>query len=255
MTETSLSDGRADACVESRPLPRFATCFQKAQSRSILYGNHPLILAQSFMSRSSITAVVQALNIIVAHGLEDARDVLSKTLRALKYEQVRVCTRGHELIATAQADPPDLIIAGVDLPDMDGPTALIEISREVTVPAIVVTQQRSLDIVQKALEDHVMAYLIEPIKSAEILPTIYLVLKRFEQFQELQAENESLKQALAERKLIDRAKGILMKRAGIDEETAYKRLRRLATNNRIRMAEAANRVMSVDDVFDPDEET
>jgi len=98
----------------------------------------------------------------------------------------------------------------------------------------------------------VMAYLIEPIKSAEIMPTIYLVLKRFEQFQELQAENESLKQALADRKLIDRAKGVLMKRAGIDEDAAYKRLRRLATNNRIRMAEAAERVLSVEDAFEAD---
>lgn len=194
---------------------------------------------------------IPPLKILLAHGIEDARLVLRESLYKLHYEDLHVSTSGPDLVAMAKEHVPDLIITGVDLPDLDGVTALIEISKTHKIPAIVVTQQRSLDVVQRALEDHVMAYLLEPVNVDEITPTIYLVLRRFEQFQELQQENESLKQALADRKLIERAKGALMKHAAIEEEDAYKRLRRMATDNRIRMAEAAERVLAVIELIEP----
>ncbi len=194
---------------------------------------------------------IPALKVILAHGIEDARIVLREALHKLRYEDLCVCASGPELIAMAKEHSPDLIITGVDLPGLDGIAALIEISKTHKIPAIVVTQQRSLELVQRALEDHVMAYLLEPVNVDEITPTIYLVLRRFEQFQELQQENESLKQALADRKLIERAKGALMKHAAIEEEDAYKRLRRMATDNRIRMAEAAERVLAVIEMIEP----
>ncbi len=191
------------------------------------------------------------LKIVVAHGVEDARTVLHTALLQLRHEDVLACTSGRELIQLSKDHSPDLIITGVDLPDVDGVAALIEISQTQKIPAIVVTQQSSLELVERALEDHVMAYLLEPVNVEEILPTIYLVLRRFEQFQELEQENESLKQALADRKVIERAKGVLMRHATIDEETAYKRLRRLATDNRMKMVEAAERVISVLALLEP----
>lgn len=192
------------------------------------------------------------LKVVLAHGAEDARTILREALIQLHFHQLRICSSGRELIALANEIEPELIITGVDLPDVDGVSALIEISQQHKIPAIVVTQQASLHVVERALEDHVMAYLLEPVNTDEIMPTIYLVLRRFEQFQELQQENESLKQALADRKVIDRAKGALMKQAGIDEETAYKRLRRMATDNRIRMADAADRILAVIGLIEPD---
>lgn len=197
------------------------------------------------------TTDVPSLKILLAHGVEDARTVLREALIKLRYHDVRVCSSGRELMHAVDELQPDLIITGVDLADLNGVEALVEISERVKIPAIVVTQQASLELVQRALEDHVMAYLLEPVNIEELLPTIYLVLRRFEQFQELEQENESLKQALADRKVIDRAKGALMKQAGIDEETAYKRVRRMATDNRIRMAEAAERILAVIELMEP----
>jgi response regulator NasT len=176
--------------------------------------------------------------------------MLYQALTTLRHDQIRSCSSGKAMIELVKEEPPDLIITGVDLPDQDGVTALLEISETHKIPAIVVTQQRTLENVQRALEDHVMAYLLEPIEVEEILPTIFLVLRRFEQFQELEQENESLKQALTDRKIIERAKGALMKQAGIDEETAYRRLRRYATDNRMKLAEAADRVISVMSLFE-----
>ncbi len=195
---------------------------------------------------------IPPLKIVLAHGVEDARTGLYEALRKLRYEEVYSCNTGRELIALAKEHTPDLIISGVDMPDIDGVSALVEISETLKIPAIIVTQERSLEVVQRALEDHVMAYLLEPVNVEEILPTIYLVLRRFEQFQDLRQENESLKQALADRKVIERAKGVLMKQGGIDEETAYKRLRRMATDSRIRMVEAAEKVLSVLALLEPD---
>lgn len=184
------------------------------------------------------------LKIALAHGMADAREAIHAALVLSRYEDIWMCRTGAELIATSLEHEPDLIITGVDLPDMDGPSALIEISQTLTIPAIVVTWQRSLELVQRSLEDHVMAYLLEPVKPEEIVPTIFLVTRRFEQLKELEAENQSLKQALADRKVIERAKGFLMKQHGLDEEAAYKQLRRQATDNRIRMVEAAQQVLS-----------
>lgn len=190
------------------------------------------------------------LKIALAHGVTDAREAIHAALVLAKYEDIWICQTAAELIATTLEREPDLIITGVDLPDMDGPSALIEISKSRMIPAIVVTRQRSLELVQRALEDHVMAYLLEPVKPEEIVPTIFLVIRRFEQLQELEAENQSLKQALSDRKVIERAKGFLMKQRSLDEEAAYKLLRRRATDNRIRMVEAAEQVLAGDRPLD-----
>ena len=180
------------------------------------------------------------LRVLVAYGTFDGRDVVSQLLTERRHDDIQACASGTRL---ALALEPDLIITGIDLPELDGLSALIQISQSLTIPAIVITQQSTLDKVEQALKDHVLAYLLEPIQPQEILPTIHLVMRRFEEFRELKTEVETLKQALSDRKVIEQAKGMLMQRAAIDEETAYKRLRRMATDNRIRLIEAAQTVI------------
>ena len=183
------------------------------------------------------------LRVLVAYGTFDGRDVVSQLLTERRHDDIQACASGTRLVEQALALEPDLIITGIDLPELDGLSALIQISQSLTIPAIVITQQSTLDKVEQALKDHVLAYLLEPIQPQEILPTIHLVMRRFEEFRELKTEVETLKQALSDRKVIEQAKGMLMQRAAIDEETAYKRLRRMATDNRIRLIEAAQTVI------------
>jgi AmiR/NasT family two-component response regulator len=186
----------------------------------------------------------ERLRILLAAGAEGESTVLTATLNALEHEIVQTCRTAADLIALATSQKPDLIVTAVDLPDMDGVSALVEISKSVAVPAIIITPRTSLEIIERAMLDHVMAYLIEPVQEVEIKPTIHLVLRRFEQFQEMQTEVESLRQALADRKFIERAKGILMRRDDIDEDAAYKKLRRIATDARIRMVDAAQQILA-----------
>ena len=114
------------------------------------------------------------------------------------------------------------------------------------MPSIVVTKKDSLDKVEKAMDDHVMAYMIEPVNSDELKPAIYVVLRRFEQLKQLEEENESLKDALASRKKVERAKGILMAKKGWSEEEAYLYIRKAATSNRIKMDSVADIVIETE---------
>jgi response regulator NasT len=194
----------------------------------------------------------ERLQILLAHGNRAQRDVLEKAFQELEHDVVEVCLGAKEMIERATSHKPDLIVTGVDLPDMDGISALVEISKVVAIPAIVVTSRSSLELVQRAMLDHVMAYLIEPVEKEEIKPTIFLVLRRFEQFQEMQVEVDNLRQALVERKVVERAKGVLMRREDIDEDAAYKKLRRSATDRRIRLIDVAQEVLDQDAENDKD---
>ncbi len=155
--------------------------------------------------------------------------------------------QGSELVECSLGDePPELIVLGADLADIDAVATLVQISRSRAIPSIIVTPTSSLEVVEKALDDHVMAYLVEPVEVEQFKPTIHLVTRRFAQFTELSQEVEELKDALAERKVVERAKGILMRRADIDEDEAYKRLRRMATDGRMKLVEAARQVIAVE---------
>jgi AmiR/NasT family two-component response regulator len=183
------------------------------------------------------------LKTVLAHPDSAQRACLKDALCELGHEILCECISAKEMKESVCAHRPDLIIAAVELKDGDGIQALVDVSDEVSIPAIVVTKKTSLEVVERAMLDHVMAYLIEPVEKQEIKPTIHLVLKRFEQFQELQSEVESLRQALTERKTIERAKGLLMKNDDLDEEAAYKKLRRMATDTRSRMYAVAQQIL------------
>ena len=186
------------------------------------------------------------LRVLLAHSDEETIKVLKTALTDLGNEIVAVCKTGAGIVAKVTELRPDLVVTGVDMPDFDGVTALVETSRSVAIPSIVVTPKRSLEIVERALLDHVMAYIVEPVDLEEIKPTIYLVLRRFEQFEELQDEVASLKETLEQRKVIERAKGVLMRRSNVTEEEAFAKLRRMATDQRIKLVEAAKQVLAVD---------
>ena len=185
----------------------------------------------------------ERLKTLLAHGKPEQRAELKAALVELGHDVICDCNSCDAMVETVRAHRPDLIVTGVDLSDGDGIHTLVSLSDEYSIPAIVVTQRTSLKVVERAMLDHVMAYLIEPVEVSEIKPTIHLVLKRFEQFQDLQSEVETLKQALADRKVIERAKGLLMKRDDLDEDAAYKKLRRMATDGRIRLVDAAETLL------------
>ena len=155
------------------------------------------------MSLQFTTNMTERLKTLLAHPNPEQRAQLKRALTELGHEIICDCDSCHQLASTVRASQPDLIVTGVDLVDGDGIQTLVALGDEYAIPAIVVTQRTSLQVVERAMLDHVMAYLIEPVEVREIKPTIHLVLKRFEQFQELQSEVDSLRSALNDRKIIE----------------------------------------------------
>lgn len=185
--------------------------------------------------------------VAVFHHDADVRQTITRALEQLGHQVPLSGTDGRQLAEAVMNNAEiDMIVTGNQLSTIDGVSALLEIADQRDVPAIVVTRQRSLEMVERALQDHVMAYLIEPLTAEEIKPTVYLVVKRFEQFVELKQEVEDLQELLETRRNIERAKGVLMRRHDIDENEAYGRLRRTAMNGRTKIISVAMKILKQD---------
>jgi response regulator NasT len=186
-----------------------------------------------------------------AHGDADSRAIILTILKTLGHEIRLVTDSGTELIATSIADPPDLIIAAPRLRDMDGIEAMIQIGESKPTAGIVVARSDDLDKVERALEDHVMAYLVEPITAETIQPAIFLAEGRFEHFQKLDNKIDQLETRLEDRKVIERAKGIVMKVRNLSEEEAHRYLQASATKSRKKLVDLAETICAAGDVLQP----
>lgn len=191
------------------------------------------------------------LRIAVADDEQDMRDFLERILPLCGHDVVCVAETGSELVADCQALKPDLVITDIKMPDMDGIEAAEQICREHPTPVILVSAYHTPDVVERAVGDYVMSYLVKPIGQADLVPAIALAFQRFQQVEALRQEAANLKQSLADRKVIEQAKGILMKCAGVDEKEAFQRLQRMASEKNQKLIEAARNVIAVELAFRP----
>lgn len=191
----------------------------------------------------------QSLKIAVADDEPDMRDFFCKVLPHIGHQVVAVATNGRELVEQCTASPPDLIITDIVMPEQNGLEALREICREHPVPAILVTAHQDEEYVDQALKEQVLAYVVKPIKKDDLAPVISLAMRRFAEFQALHQQAADLKQALEDRKIIERAKGILMKRAGLDEPDAFRRLQKLSSDKNEKMVNIARMIVTADEAM------
>ena len=189
------------------------------------------------------------LRIAIADDELDMRDYFRRALPRLGHQVVAVARDGRELIERCRAAQPDLVITDIKMPDRDGIEAASDVNREHQAPVILVSAHHDAELLVRAGADHIMAYLVKPIKQADLGPAIALALRRFEQFQELRKEASDLRQALEDRKVIERAKGILMKRAALDEPSAFRRLQKLASDKNLKLVEIARMIVTADEAF------
>lgn len=193
----------------------------------------------------------RSLRIAVADDEPDMQDFFRTFLPRLGHAVVGVARTGAELVQQCQACPPDLVITDIKMPDMDGIEAAARISRDRPVPVILVSAYHDPEFIRRAEAEHILAYLVKPIKQADLEPAIAIAMRRFEQFQALHQEASDLKQALEDRKIIERAKGILMKKAGLDEHDAFRRLQKLASDKNKKLIEIAHTILTADEAFGP----
>src|ERR1019366_9473974 len=145
------------------------------------------------------------------------------------------------------AEQPDLVITDIKMPELDGIDAAIQIYQEKPMPVILVSAYHDAALIERAEMDHIMGYLVIPIKQSDLAPVIAIAVSRFAQFQALQKGAADQRQALSDRKVIERAKGILMKKTGLDEAGAFRRLQKLASDKNRKLVEIASMILTAEE--------
>ena len=187
-----------------------------------------------------------SLRIAVADDEVDMCDYYQDILPDMGHQVVGVAKTGKELIEQCHACQPDLVICDIKMPDIDGINAAHEIARDQSVPFILVSAYHDPELIKRAEASHVLAYLVKPIKRADLQTSIAIARRRFEQFEVVHKEASDLRQALEDRKIIEKAKGILMKRANLDENDAFRRLQKLARNENRKLVDVARMVVTTE---------
>ncbi|HTU16968.1 MAG TPA: response regulator [Gemmataceae bacterium] len=180
------------------------------------------------------------LRIVVADDELDMRDYFRKILPRLGHTVVAAAETGEELIAQCRTHRPDLVITDIKMPGIDGIDAAKQIYEEMPIPVILVSAYSDAKLIERAESDHIMGYLVKPIKQTDLEPAIGLAVRRFEQLQALRREASDMRQALEDRKIIERAKGVLMKELALSEAEAFRRLQKTASAKNLKLIEVAH---------------
>jgi two-component system, response regulator PdtaR len=177
------------------------------------------------------------VRILVAEDETIIRLDLVKTLEDAGFEVCAEARNGDEAVELAARERPDLAILDVKMPSLDGIEAARRILAERPIPIVMLTAYDQEELVSRAVEAGVFGYLVKPFRESDLLPAIRAARARHAELAELREEAESLAEALEARKVVERAKGLLMEREGLSEADAFARLRRAS--------QSANRPMKV----------
>lgn len=194
--------------------------------------------------------MTEPLRIAVADDEPDMRDFFCKILSHLGYKVVAAAENGRQLVEACRENPPDLIITDIEMPEMDGLEAVREIGNDHAIPVIVVTAHSEPETIDRASRAPVLAYLVKPIRKEDLPPAIELAMQRNREFQAMQKQAQDMRQALLDRKLIERAKGILMKRAGLPEPDAFRRLQKLSSDKNRKMVDIARMIITAEEAME-----
>ncbi len=149
----------------------------------------------------------------------------------------------EEALALVERYRPDVVILAVGLPDGDGVDAAQEIMARAPCPIVLLTSRTDATVIERARAAGVMAFLLKPLRPEELGPAVDLAVARFREFEAIRKENADLKKALDSRKLVERAKGLLMEREGLTESEAFRRIQRASMDTRRSMAEVAEAIL------------
>jgi response regulator NasT len=183
------------------------------------------------------------LRVLIADDDPIIRLDLKQMLENLEYEVVAEAGDGQQAVELARETLPDICILDVKMPVMDGIDAVTKITEEAIAPAILLTAYSDRELVDRAKAAGVFAYLVKPFKPSDLPPAIEVTRSRYEQNSALNQEVNSLQDRLEARKLLDRAKGILMEQHSISESEAYRRIQTQSMNNRKTMKEVAEAII------------
>lgn len=181
--------------------------------------------------------------VIIADDESLIRMDLREMLANLGYLVVGEVADGRSAVNQARELRPDVVIMDIKMPDMDGIEAAQVLTEERIAPVVLLSAYSQRELVERAREAGVVAYLVKPYREEELTPAIEIALARFIEFKDLQRQVDDLQTALETRKLVDRAKGILMDKQGLTEAEAFRKIQKMSMDNRKAMKDVAEAII------------
>jgi AmiR/NasT family two-component response regulator len=186
---------------------------------------------------------VDRTRIIIADDESIVRTDLKEMLTNLGYLVVGEVGDGRSAVNLARELKPDLLIMDVKMPDMDGIEAAKVLTEEQIAPVVLLTAFGQKELVDRAKEAGVVGYLVKPFRETDLSPAIEIATSRFSEFRMMRQEVEDLQNALETRKVVDRAKGILMDSQDLSESEAFRRIQKMSMNTRRTMKDVAEAII------------
>ncbi|MGI8923966.1 MAG: ANTAR domain-containing response regulator [Fimbriimonadales bacterium] len=183
------------------------------------------------------------LRVLVADDDPIIRLDLKQMLQNLDYEVVAEAGDGQEALDLAMSVRPDICVLDIKMPIKDGITVVSELVEGQIAPAILLTAYSDRELIDRAKEAGAFAYLVKPFKPNDLPPAIEVAVSRYRQNQDLTGQIESLSERLETRKLVEKAKSVLIEKQGLNESEAYRRMQQSSMNTRKSMKEVAEAIL------------
>ncbi len=186
---------------------------------------------------------MERTRIIIADDESLIRMDLREMLTNLGYLVVGEVGDGRSAVSQSRELRPDVVIMDIKMPDMDGIEAAKILTEERIAPVVLLSAYSQRDLVERARTSGVVAYLVKPYREEDLTPAIEVALARFKEFRDLEKQVADLQLALETRKLVDRAKGILMDKQGMSEAEAFRKIQKMSMDTRKSMKEVAEAII------------
>ncbi len=183
------------------------------------------------------------MRVLVVDESPERAEVLRDGLRRAGYEVTASLSSPLALLKTIEELQPDVIVIDTESPSRDVLEHLVVMSQHTPRPVVMFATDGAPEVIRQAVRAGVSAYVVDGLDAARVKAVIDVAVARFEDFQRLREELAEANLKLSERKLVERAKGILMKTRGLDEESAYSLLRKAAMNKKLRLGEIAQQLI------------
>ena len=187
--------------------------------------------------------MAQQLRLVIADDESLIRMNLKETLVALGYLVVGEAGDGVSVVNLARELRPDLVIMDIKMPKLDGIQAAKVLTEDKIAPVLLLTAYSDRELVDRAREAGVVNYIVKPFRDGELLPAIEIAMARYAEFQEMDKKIGDLQETLETRKLVERAKGVLMDTQGLKEQEAFRKIQQLSMNTRKSMREIPQAIL------------
>ena len=168
---------------------------------------------------------------------------LKAMLKELGFEDVLECGDGKSAVEMAMASFPDMAFLDVAMPEMDGITAAKEIKKKLKIPILLLTNCFDAQTAKRAAESGIAAFLTKPLREQDLIPAIEIALAHTEQVEELKEKIDDLKETIENRKVIEKAKGMLMEKQRMGEADAYRTMQKIAMDKRKSLRQVADGIL------------